>query len=203
MNQMKHCAVSRWSAVRFCNQGTSLFIGQNGCDFPIKIFSPFGSMLITCISVFCFNEDPTFDGAWSMKALPRLTSRERRTSWQKLFGGHLVISGLERPVHQKSHRKKNDIDRFAQKQQKREVINGFWFSQSPKQKQEQRNQSIMTSIHFISKSNNRHCQTNKCIGSIKITQISTRQTDQPQKQETNQAQQTRHWCNQLSISKNT
>ena len=39
--------------------------------------------------------------------------------------------------------------------------------------------------------------------SIKITQITTTQTSQPQKRETDPAQQTRHSCNAPTLSKNT
>ena len=94
---------NRSSAVGLGDQGASLLICQHWGDLPIETLGPLSSVLVTGIGVVCLHEDPAFDRARCMEALPRLALREGRTRCQKLLGRNLVVTGLERPVHQKGH----------------------------------------------------------------------------------------------------
>ena len=60
------------------------------------------------------------------------------------------------------------------------------------------NHSLLMWRHLITKAMSTNESFNE---SIKITQITTTQTSQPQKRETGPTQQTRHSCNALTLSK--
>ena len=91
------------SVVDLGHYGTSLFISQNWSDFPIQAFRPLSSMLITSIGTICFDQNPTLNRARSMETFPWFALRERSTSRKEFPRSNFVISGFERPVHQKGH----------------------------------------------------------------------------------------------------
>ena len=95
---------SAWvSAVDLCHEWSCLFIFQNWSDFPVETFRPFSSMFITSIGIIRFDQNPTLDRAWSMETLPWFALREGSTSCQEFSCSNFVVSGFERPVHQKGH----------------------------------------------------------------------------------------------------
>ena len=95
---------SAWvSAVDLCHEWPCLFICQNWSDFPVETFRPFSSMFITSIGIIRFDQNPTLDRAWTMETLPWFALRERSTSCQEFSCSNFVVSGFERPVHQKGH----------------------------------------------------------------------------------------------------
>ena len=97
-----------------------------------------------------------------------------------------MVSGLKRPMHQKSHKKKINLERIAQKRKKRQ-----WSTEPNRQ------------FHYRQRKQQGQKANESFNESIKITQITTTQTSQPQKRETGPTQQTRHSCNALTLSKNT
>ena len=95
---------SAWaSAVDLCHEWPRLFICQNWSDFPVETFRPLSSMFITSIGIIRFDQNPTLDRAWSMETLPWFALREGSTSCQEFSCSNFVVSGFERPVHQKGH----------------------------------------------------------------------------------------------------
>ena len=97
-----------------------------------------------------------------------------------------MVSGLKRPMHQKSHKKKINLEMIAQKRKKKQ-----WSTEPNRQ------------YHYRQNKQQGQKANESFNESIKITQITTTQTSQPQKRETSQAQQTHDSCNGTSLSKYT
>ena len=116
-----------------------------------------------------------------------------------------MVSSLKRPMHQKSHKKKNWPGQDGTKSTKKIVVNGSELPLSipptqVRRTQKPMNHALLMWLHFMVKAVGTDESSNE---SIEITQIMTRQTSQLQKQGIDQAQQTRYWCNPLTLSKNT
>ena len=57
-------------AVGLRNQRTSLFIGEDWSDFPVKTLCPFGSMFVAGVRTVGFNKNPPLNRTRAMKAFP-------------------------------------------------------------------------------------------------------------------------------------
>ena len=100
----RSCRSDGTSLVDLGHYWTCLFVRKNRGYVPVKAFCPLSSMLIASVRIFSLDKNPPFYRPGRVEPLHWLALREGRTSSHELSGGNLVISGLERPVHQESHR---------------------------------------------------------------------------------------------------